>query len=74
MKIPITCNFKEENIINEKLVTIGKRYPRRLESNLGSINLDRIIRMLSFFKQIEKWIYFIGHTGHSESPENCDYF
>lgn len=27
------------------------------EWNLGSINLDRIIRMLSFFKQMEKWIF-----------------
>lgn len=43
------------------------------ESSLRSINFDRVIRMLSFFKQGKKREYLIGQRGYSESPENPDY-
>lgn len=59
MKIIATHNFKEEKCHKWEVVAIGERHPLRFKTQIwGSINLDRIIRMLSFFKQIEKWTLY----------------
>lgn len=65
------CNFREEKCQKHEVSGYWKKISAEIyESNLGSINLDGIIRMLSFSR---RWTNECS-IGHSASPENCDCF